>query len=370
MTYTNPYGTVRVTDFSSNAEMDYGEDIVPIEGWLVHEGVFNRQTFSKEELKKAAPSFIGRPIVKDHIKSVDGVVGKIMSTEFRLDPDLDLYGIYYYGGIGAEHEKLVKDIKRGFVSDTSMRLGYQKPITETHICNICGRKVGTCSHSIKNPNFNPYATNFYGKHLSIVTEPADRKTSVAVSFEDEEGHIYNDFTEILGRTTMSDQFEEKYIKLMDDFNDYKDETKAKIEDMTSNFKDQKTQLEKDFADKVEENLKLQNDFNALQEEKDALQKEVEQFKADFAKIEEEKLGALRAKVTELNEQVHGTLTEDQINSFEEASLEHYVGMFTNIAEHMVVKTNTDPQNNYSHQDPNPQEDGDHINKLTNLVQNL
>ena len=168
---------------------------------------------------------------------------------------------------------------------------------------------------------------------------------------------------------MSDQFEEKYIKLMDDFNDYKDETKAKIEDMTSDFKDQKTQLEKDFADKVEENLKLQNDFNALQEERDTLKEKVDKFEADFAKIEEEKLGALRTKVTELNEQVHGTLTEDQINSFEEASLEHYVNMFTNIAEHMTIKQNTDPKNNYSHQDPN-QKDGDSIDRLTNMVQNL
>ena len=114
---------------------------------------------------------------------MDDVVGKIMNTEFRLDEDLNLYGLYYYGGLGAEHEKLVKDIKRGFVSDTSMRLGYRKPVSETHICNICGHKVGTCSHNIDNPNFNPYATNFYGKHLSIVTEPADRKTSVAVSFD-------------------------------------------------------------------------------------------------------------------------------------------------------------------------------------------
>lgn len=370
MTYTNPYGTVRVTDFSSNAEMDYGEDIVPIEGWLVHEGIFNRQTFTKEELKRAAPSFIGRPIVKDHIKSVDGVVGKIMSTEFRLDPKSDLYGIYYYGGIGAEHEKLVKDIKRGFVSDTSMRLGYNKPVTETHVCNICGRKVGTCSHNINNPDFNPYATGFYGKHLSIVTEPADRKTSVAVSFEDDEGHIYNDFTEILGRTTMSDQFEEKYIKLMDDFNDYKDEKKAEIDNLTADFKDQKTQLEKDFADKVEEHLKLQNDFSALQEEKEALEKEVEAFKADFAKIEEEKLGALRTKVTELNDQVHGNLTEDQINSFEEATLEHYIGFMTSIAENMVVKPNPDPQNNYSHKEPGSEKEGDAISRLTNMVQNL
>lgn len=370
MTYTNPYGTVRVTDFSSKSEMDYGEDIVPIEGWLVHEGVFNRQTFSKEELERAAPSFIGRPIVKDHIRSVDGVVGKIMNTEFRLDEKLNKYGIYYHGGIGSEHKKLVKDIKRGFVSDTSMRLGYGKPITETHVCNICGRKVGTCSHNFKNPNFNPYATGFYGKHLSIVTEPADRKTSVAVSFEDDEGHIYNDFTQLLGRTTMSDQFEEKYIKLMDDFNDFKDEKKAEIDNLTADFKDQKTQMEKDFADKVEENLKLQNDFSALQEEKEALEKKVEAFEADFAKIEEEKLGSLRAKVTELNDQVHGNLTEDQINSFEEATLEHYVGFMTSIAENMPgeIKPNPDSKNNYSHQEP--EKDGDHIANLTNLVNNM
>lgn len=374
MTDANPYGSVRITDFSISPDMDYGEDIIPVEGWLVHEGVFNRQTFTKEELQKAASSFIGRPIVKDHVKSVDGVVGKIQNTEFRLDEKLNLYGIYYYGGVGSEHEKLIKDIKRGFVSNTSMRLGYTKPVTETHICNICGKKVGTCSHNLSNPDFNPYATSFYGKHLAIVTEPADRKTSVAVSFEDDKGHVYDDITQLLGRTTMSDQFEEKYINLMDEYNEFKDAKRVEIDELNASFKDQKTQLEKDFADKVEENLKLQNDFNDLKTEKEALEEKVKGFEAEFAKIEEEKLTGLRTKVTELNDQVCGNLTEDQINSFEEATLEHYVGLFTSIADNMTtnVKQNPKPENNYSdNQTSNDFEDSDdHIGNLTNLVQNM
>ena len=374
MTYTNPYGSIRITDFSSNQEMDYGEDIVPIEGWLVHEGVFNRQTFTKEELERAAPTFIGRPIVKDHKKGVDDVIGKIMNTEFRLDDNLNLYGVYYYGGVGSEHTKLIKDIRRGFVSDTSMRVGYNKPITETHVCNICGKKVGSCSHGIENPDFNPYATGFYGKHLSVVTEPADRQTSVAVSFEDENGHVYDDITQFLGRTNMSEQFEEKYIKLMDEFNEFKDAKRVEIDELNAGFKDQKTQLEKDFADKVEENLKLQNDFNDLKTEKEALEEKVKGFESEFAKIEEEKLSGLRTKVTELNDQVHGNLTEDQINSFEEATLEHYVGLFTSISENMTttVRTNVDPTNNYSdnHETTDFEDADDHIGNLTNLVQNM
>ena len=372
MTDANPYGTVRITDFSSiDVKEDFEEDLIPIEGWLVHEGVFNRQTFTKEELERAAPTFIGRPIVKDHIKSVDGVVGKIRSTDYRLDKDLNLYGIYYKGVLGSEHKKLINDIKRGFISDTSMRLGYTKPVTETHICNICGRKVGSCSHTLRNPNFNPYATGFYGKHLSIVTEPADRKTSVAVSFEDDQGHVYDDITQILGRTTMSDQFEEKYISLMDEYNEFKDAKRVEIEELNAGFKEQKTQLEKDFADKVEENLKLQNDFNELQAEKEALEQKVQGFEADFAKMEEERLSGLRVQVTELNDQVHGTLTEDQINSFEEATLQHYVGLFTNIAENMPagVQQNTQTENHYSN--PTDFEDADdHIGNMTNLLQNM
>lgn len=374
MTYANPYGSVRITDFSSAPDIDYGDDIVPVEGWLVHEGVFNRQTFTKEELEKAAPTFIGRPIVKDHSKSVDSVVGKIVNTEFRVDEDLDKYGIYYYGGIGSENTKLLKDIERGFVSDTSMRLGYTKPFPkETHFCNICGKNFGTCSHT-KDSNYNPCATGFYGKHLAVVTEPADRKTSVAVSFEDEEGHVYDDITQFLGRTTMSDQFEEKYISLMDEYNNFKDAKRVEIDELNAGFKEQKTQLEKDFADKVEENLKLQNDFNDLKIEKEALEEKVKAFEADFAKIEEEKLSGLRVKVTELNDQVHGNLTEDQINSFEEATLEHYIGLFSNIAEHMTttVKTKVDPTNNYADNGNSSDfaDSDDHIGNLTNLVQNM
>lgn len=173
---------------------------------------------------------------------------------------------------------------------------------------------------------------------------------------------------------MSEQFEEKYIKLMDEFNEFKDAKRVEINELSSDFKEQKTQLEKDFADKVEENLKLQNDFNDLKAEKEALEEKVKGFEADFAKIEEEKLSGLRAKVTELNEQVHGTLTEDQINSFEEATLEHYVGLFTNIVDNMTttVKPNADATNNYA--DNNGSSDfedtGDHIGNLTNLVQKM
>lgn len=173
---------------------------------------------------------------------------------------------------------------------------------------------------------------------------------------------------------MSEQFEEKYIKLMDEFNEFKDAKRVEIDELNAGFKGQKTQLEKDFADKVEENLKLQNDFNDLKTEKEALEEKVKAFEADFAKIEEEKLSGLRTKVTELNDQVHGTLTEDQINSFEEATLVHYVDLFTNISDNMPseVKSNVKPTNNYSDNKPASdfEDKGDHIGNLTNLIQNM
>lgn len=368
-------GSIEITDFSEVESVDFFQekDTFPVNGWIVHEGVHNRQTFTKEELERAAPTFIGRPIVKDHLRGVDDVVGRVTDTQYEFDESKGKWGISFTGNIGSEHEKLYKDLKRQFVSDTSMRLGYPRPFPmETHFCNICGEKFGKCSHAkSSNLDYNPIATDFYGKHVSIVTEPADRDTAIGVSFEDSEGHVYNDFTEFLGRTTMSDQFEEKYIKLMDDFNDFKDEKKTEIDELKAEFKDQKTQMEKDFADKVEENLKLQNEFNDLKTEKEALEQKVEKFEADFAKIEEEKLGALRTEVTELNEKVHGNLTEDQINSFEEATLSHYVSLFTSIADNMTTKVtqNVKVDNNYSDNQASELGD-DHISNLTNLVQDM
>lgn len=357
------------SDLSNISISDFSEEdgVVKVKGFMAHEGIMNRQTFTKEKLESAASSFIGRPVVTKHTSDIEAVIGKITNAFGDMDPEKELYGISYEAEIGSEHKSIISNIKRGFLSNVSMRIGpNQMP---SHFCNICGSPIGECKHDFGDEGFNPIVNDFHGKHLAIVTEPADKNATITMSFSDGQIEEFNNIEDYMRRTKMSD-FEEKYINLMEDFNQFKDEKKDEIAKMEADFKEQKTQLEKDFADKVEENLKLQKDFEALTSEKEELEAKVSKFEEDFAKIEEEKLSSLREDVTKLNEEVHGTLTEEQINSFEEATLEHYIDLFGNIKQHMktTVKPNVDPSNQYSEQ--KPQKTKDPITNMTNMVQNL
>lgn len=300
------------------------DEVVQVKGFIAHEGIMNRQTFSQEELNKAAKSFIGRPIMKEHTKAVDEVVGRITDAKYQFDEKKNKYGIAYDGEVGKEHTKLINDIKRGFISAVSMRIGYTK--TPTHFCNICGSPIGKCSHNFSNPDFAPIATDFYGKHVAIVTEPADRQASITMSFDDD-GQVYNDIEEFLRRTNMSD-FEEKYTDLVEEFSQFKLNHQDEITKLEEDFKAQKEGLEADMAEKVNEYITLKADFDAISAEKEELEAKVQTLETEFAKIEEEKLSSLRKEVSTLNQEVYGNLTEEQINSFEEATLRQYVDLFS------------------------------------------
>lgn len=316
--------SISISDFSE------GEDIVEVEGFIAHEGVMNRQTFTKEELEKAAKSFIGRPIMKEHTKAVDEVVGKITDASLQFDKKAQSYGLAYKGQVGAEHQKLVDDIRRGFVSSVSMRVGYDR--TPTHYCNICGSPIGQCKHNFSNENFAPVAKDFFGKHLAIVTQPADKQASITMSFSDD-GQVYDEIEEFLRRTNMSD-FEEKYTNLVEEFSQFKLEHNDEITKLEEDFKEQKAQLESDMAEKVSEYVSLKADFDAMNAEKEELEKKVKALEDEFSAIEEEKINGLRKQVSDLNKEVYGNLTEEQINSFEESTLNQYVDLFTHQKNNM------------------------------------
>jgi allophanate hydrolase subunit 1 len=348
--------SISISDFSED------EDVVKVDGYMAHEGVLNRQTFTKEELEKAAKSFIGRPIMKEHTKAVDEVIGTITDANVQFDEKTQTYGLHYEGQIGAEHTKLVKDIKRQFVSDVSMRIGYES--SPTHYCNICGSPIGRCSHSFSNPEFAPIATNFHGKHLAVVTQPADRTSSITMSFSDD-GQVYDEIEEFLRRTNMSD-FEEKYTNLVEEFSEFKMNHNDEITKLENDFKEQKAKLESDMAEKVNDYVSLKADFDAMSAEKEELEKKVEELENEFSAIEAEKLNSLRKEVSALNKEVYGNLTEEQINSFEEATLKQYVDLFSHQKSNMPsVKPNVDSNNQYQGKDF---EDANPVDSLLNRIQ--
>lgn len=349
---------ISIDDFSEEA------GIVNVHGFIMHEGVANKQTFLKKELEKAAESFVGKPIMKEHVSAVDEVVGKITDTRIEFDDEAGLYALAYDGQIGSEHEKLLNDIKRGFVSSVSMRIGYNK--RPTHYCNICGKPAGECKHNFDDEGFAPVATDFEGKHLAIVTQPADKAASISMDFSDD--GVFEEVEEILNRRTekMSD-FEEKYTNLVEEFSDFKMSTKEEIAKLEEDFKEQKVALEAETAKKVEEIVALKSDFDALTAENEELAAKVKTYEEEFSAIKEEKINGLRQKVIELNKEVYGNLTEEQINSFEEETLNTYIDLFTHQKENMPqIKENFKADDKY---DDNFQEgDVDPVSSLLGKIQ--
>lgn len=356
--------TVKNKSISIKDDFSEEEGIVNVHGFIMHEGIANRQTFLKKELEKAADSFVGKPIMKEHVSAVDEVVGKITDARIEFDDEAGKYALAYDGQIGSEHTKLINDIKRGFVSSVSMRIGYDK--RPTHYCNICGKPAGECKHNFDTEDFAPVATDFQGKHLAIVTQPADKAASISMDFSDD--GVFEEVEEILNRRTekMSD-FEEKYTNLVEEFSDFKMSTKDEIAKLEEDFKEQKVALEAETAKKVEEIVALKSDFDALTAENEELAAKVKTYEEEFSAIKEEKINGLRQKVIDLNKEVYGNLTEEQINSFEEETLNTYIDLFTHQKENMPqIKENFKADDKYD--DDFQEGDVDPVSSLLGKIQ--
>jgi len=345
------------TDFSKNED-----DTVKVKGFMCHEGIMNRQTFTKEALEKAASSFIGTSIHTVHDRDVNVVVGGIDFAECRFDETRNKYGIYYEGRIGSEYTNIVNNLRRGFLNKVSMRIGPEK--TPSHFCNICGKPIGKCKHDFDTPDFNPIVNDFYGKHLAIVTEPADRAASITMSFSDGSTEELN-LKDYIRRTKMSD-FEEKYNKLFDEHKALESE-KANLE---TSFAEEKQKLEDSISEKATQYSELKTDFDELQANYDELKIKAKELSDEFEKIQEEKLSGLRAQVTELNTEMKGILKEEDINSFSESTLNFWVEQYENQKENIeqnVVRAPISGDNQYSEEKP---ETKDPIDSLLDFVNKL
>ena len=347
------------TDFSQNNE----DDTVKVKGFMCHEGIMNRQTFTKEALEKAASSFIGTSIHTVHDRDVNVVVGGIDFAECRFDESRNKYGIYYEGRIGSEYTNIVNNLRRGFLNKVSMRIGPNQ--TPSHFCNICGEPIGKCKHDFDTPDFNPIVNDFYGKHLAIVTEPADRAASITMSFSDGETEELN-LKDYIRRTKMSD-FEEKYNKLFDEHKALESE-KAELE---TSFAEEKQKLEESISEKATQYSDLKTDFDELQTNYDELKVKAQQLSEEFEKIQEEKLSGLRAQVTELNTEMKGILKEEDINSFSESTLNFWIEQYETQKKNIEaapIKKPLNATNQYSEGEST--ENKDPIDSLLDFVNQL
>lgn len=342
------------------------EGVVEIEGYAVHVGTFNRITIQKEELDKSVASLIGRPILKNHSNNVDVNVGRITDAWCEMDPSCGEYAIKYKAELDAQEEDLIRKMKLDFVSSVSVGFMCE------HICSICGQEISKCDHWFWDDGFQILAKDMKFHELSIVAVPADSDATVKVNFANQSNQLQFEKLEQLKekrRTTMSANFEEKYNDMVEKYNELKMEHTDEVNSMKEEFKATKEKLEADKADEMKKALEFKAEIDALKQEKEALSNKVSEYEESFKAIEEEKLSTLRTKVAELNKEVNGDLTEEEINSFEEATLNRYVQTFEHISKHMVKVTKPqDTGDKYQ-----AQEQGENVSladQLTSQVKNI
>ena len=313
---------------------DKKEGVVEIEGFAVHVGTFNNITIQKEELDKSVASLVGQPILKNHDNSIDVVIGKVTDAECKVDPNCGEYSIAYKAEIDAQEEDLIRKMKLDFVSSVSVGFRCE------HRCSICGEEVFKCDHWFWDDGFQILAKDITFHELSIVAVPADLDATVKVNFANESDKLQFEKlnqSKIERRTKMSD-FEAKYNEMVDKFNEFKMEKVDEINTMKEEFKATKEKLEADKADEMRKALEFKAEIETLQQDKEALEAKVSEYEESFKQIEEEKLSGLREKVMKLNADVNGDLTPEEVESFEESTLNRYVQTFEHIAQHMVKVT--------------------------------
>lgn len=341
------------------------EGVVEIEGFAVHVGTFNNITIEKEELDKSVASLIGSPILKNHENNISEVIGKITHAECKMDPDAGEYAVAYKADIDEKEEDLIRKMKLEFV--TSVSVGFRCE----HVCSICGSEVWFCEHWFWDDGFQILAKDITFHELSIVAVPADLDATVKVNFASDSDKLQFEKLEQLKkerRTNMSDNFETKYNDIVEKFNNFKMEKVDEINSMKEEFKATKEKLESDKADKVEEVLELKANVESLTQERDALQSKVAKYEESFKAMEEEKLSALREKVTKLNEEVNGGYTKEEIDALEESTLNRIAQSFEHISQHMVKLHKPAPEP--EHYDQYKKEDGENVSFAQKLVGNL
>ena len=307
------------------------DEVIKISGFAVHTGTFNDITVELAELDKAVKSLIGRPLLTNHKgNNVMSVVGKVTDARMAMDPKNGKMGIAYEADMDAAEKDLVRKMQLGFLDSTSVGFSCD------HICSICGSDIWKWSHWFGDEGFEILAKNIEFHELSIVAIPADSDASVKINLSAEDKKHFEELKleKEKRRTHMSD-LQDKLNKVTDDFAQFKIESADEITALKKEFQEKKEALEADKADKDTEIFGLKNQIETLQNEKASLEKDIEEFKAKFTEIENERLSGLRAQVAELNQKAGFGLTEEEIADMGELALNRYVEGFTKQLKNMT-----------------------------------
>jgi len=336
---------------SSPIVQDEKEDVVKVSGYAVHEGTFNSLTITEEALKKAVHTLVGKPLLVNHSNNTTSVVGKITKAAIGVDPANNKKAVAYEADFDAAEEDILRKMKLGFLDSTSVGFNCD------HVCSICGSEIWKCAHWFGDEGFQLLAQNIDFHELSIVAVPADKDATVKVNFSAEDVERFEELKqhkEELRRTNMSD-FKDKYDAAIEELSQMKIDHADEINKMKEEFQAEKDKLQTAKADKDTEIFGLKNEIEALKQEKEGLQKDIEEFKETFAKIENERLSDLRSQVMELSNKANFGLTEEEINDMGEPALKRYIEGFSNQLEHMVT---IQPERQHQEQYVNEPEEND------------
>lgn len=176
----------------------------------------------EDELQKAAPTFIGKPLLKDHNSSVDSVIGDVLSAEFKNGAVFVKARVIKSG-----NEKLVSLIKKGIVKKLSA--GFSRVL----------EKVGEGEYLAKDIQF---------EELSLVVEPAISDASFLKSNSQEEP-MPQDREKLEALTRENEQLKAELSRLKEE----KEELQKRVEVLQKEIENLKklAELGKAYREKLE-----------------------------------------------------------------------------------------------------------------------
>jgi hypothetical protein len=148
---------------------------VPIDGFCVHEGIFNEIVeIVPEELTNVQDSVRNAQFRVDHGIDVVDVVGRVEQSRSTFDAIHQKQGVYYQAFIDNEiAPDTAKRVERNYVNDVSIGFNFYPE------CSECGEDFRGCEHWFDTAHI--IARDIEVFELSLVTRGADTEAKATVS---------------------------------------------------------------------------------------------------------------------------------------------------------------------------------------------
>lgn len=244
-------------------------EVFTISGIAIGEGDVTRgesgieKRWTRDALKPAVDSLEGRPLVKDHDNSTDGVVGEVSRTAYQ-----DQVGIIYQAEL--YDESLADKVKNGLL-EVSIR-GYHSDISEMQEDDE-GRKI---VEDLVLDNLSIVPTGAAPSNTVSIGESQSISAAECAGLLAEEGD--DDGVELENQSTMSDESCTFSKSHSSDTSDTSDTTDTSFNNRQNMTMEEST----DKAEETQELEELQERIEDLEDENESLRSEVETVRMEYA----------------------------------------------------------------------------------------